>query len=372
MTKRKTDAEFKKEVYDLVGDEYTFLDSYVTARTKIRVKHNQCGNEYSVAPRKFFDGNRCPYCDINDKTKTDAQFKKEVFDLVGDEYIFLGTYVNNHTKIRIKHNTCGNTYEVIPSAFLRGNRCPYCAKLSRRNKLTKTNTKFKREVKNLVGDEYTFLDVYIDNKTKIKVKHNKCGNTYKVNPSNFLNGKRCPFCFGTPKKTNEQFKKEIFDLVGNEYTFLDTYVNTHTKLSVKHNKCGNVYEVTPSDFLQGYRCPYCNSPKGETIISNILNNLNINYEYQKTFDNLVDTAYLSYDFYLPQQSILIEYQGIQHYQPVDHFGGRSKFKIQQKHDKMKSDYAKTHNYNLITVPYTEDTFIKIKKYLIKHGLKLSA
>ena len=48
--------------------------------------------------------------------------------------------------------------------------------------------------------------------------------------------------------------------------------------------------------------------------------------------------------------------------------GQDRIKSSQKHDKMKSDYAKKHDYNLIAIPYTEDTFSKIKKYLIKHGL----
>ena len=95
----------------------------------------------------------------------------------------------------------------------------------------------------------------------------------------------------------------------------------------------------------------------------------ITYEYQKTFPDLKDVQTLSYDFYLPDQNILIEYQGLQHYEPVDHFGGDGKFKLQQKHDKLKSDYARDHGYNLIAVPYTYDTLSKIKKYLLKHGLK---
>ena len=121
--------------------------------------------------------------------------------------------------------------------------------------------------------------------------------------------------------------------------------------------------------MQGSRCPYCNTPKGETIITKILDTLNIDYEVQKTFDGLKDKSYLSYDFYIPDQNILIEYQGIQHYESVDIFGGEDQFKLQQKHDKMKSDYAKSNNYNLIAIPYIEDTFSKIKEYLIKHGLK---
>ena len=158
-------------------------------------------------------------------------------------------------------------------------------------------------------------------------------------------------------------------MVGNEYTFLDTYINARTKLRVKHNKCGNTYEVKPYSFLQGNRCPYCNSPKGELIISKILNKLSIPYESQKTFDDLKDRDCLSYDFYIPGQNILIEYQGLQHYQPIDYFGGDTTFKKQQRHDKLKAEYAKSHNYNLIDVPYTQDTLFKIKKYLVKHGLK---
>ena len=359
---KKTDTEFKKEAFDLVGDEYTFLDPYINARTKLRVKHNKCGHVYEIQPYAFLQGKRCPKC-FGKHKKTDADFKKEIFNLVGNEYVFLDSYVNAYTKIRVKHNECGNVYKVKPNNFLNGSRCPYCF-----GTFKKTNGQFKQEIYDLVGDEYVFLDPYINDGTKLRVKHNKCGHTYKVKPNYFIGGSRCPYCYGTPKKTNTQFKQEVFDLVGNEYTFIDSYVNNKTKIRVKHIKCGNIYGVRPTDFMQGCRCPYCNTPKGETLINKILKSLNIKYEYQKTFEDLRDDKLLSYDFFIPSQSVLIEYQGIQHYESVDYFGGEDKFKYQQKHDKMKADYAKDHSYNLIAVPYTEDTFAKIKKYLIKHGL----
>lgn len=373
MTKKKTDTEFKKEVYDLVGNEYTFLDDYQGSITKIRVKHNTCGNIYEVTPSNFLNkGRRCPMCYGNIK-KTDKQFKQEVFELVGNEYTFLEPYVNNATKLRVKHNICENVYKVTPTDFFsKHSRCPYCFGTHK-----KTNEQFQQEVFDLVGDEYTFLDSYVNNKTKIRVKHNTCGNIYKVSPNSFFRGHRCSQCaklirYDKLAKTDTQFKQEVCNLVKGEYTFLDQYVNSKTKLRVKHNKCGNIYFVTPTDFFSKHsRCPYCNSPKGETIISKILNNLNINYEPQKTFEDLRDTAYLSYDFYVPDQNILIEYQGIQHYQAIEYFGGIDAFDKQRKHDIIKLQYAKNNNYNLIAVPYTEDTFSKIKKYLVKHGLKLS-
>lgn len=301
------------------------------------------------------------------KRKTDKEFKKEVYDLVGNEYTFLEPYVNNSTKIKVEHNKCGNTYEVIPNAFLQGSRCPYCYDNGRAKR--KTDEQFNKEVYDLVGNEYTFLESYVNARTKIKVKHSKCGDIYKVKPHDFLSGKRCPYCKGNAKKTDAQFKQEVYDLVGSEYTVLGAYVNAYTKIRVKHNQCGHIYKVKPHHFLEGERCPYCNSPKGEVIITKILKSLNINYEYQKTFDGLRDSQSLSYDFFIPDQNILIEYQGMQHYQPVDYFGGEAKFEYQQKHDKMKADYAKDNGYNLIAVPYTEDTLSKIKKYLVKHGLE---
>ena len=365
---KKTDTQFKQKVFELVGSEYTFLDSYVNARTKIKVKHNKCGNIYEVQPCVFLQGHGCPYC--YDARKTNTQFQQEVYNLVGNEYTFLDTYVNNHTKLMVKHNKCGNVYEVRPNSFLRGNRCPCCNSRARGQSQRKTNVQFKQEVKNLVGDEYTFLDTYVNANIKIKVKHNKCGNIYEVQPCVFLQGHGCPQCaVKSQKKTDAQFKKEVKNLVGDEYKFLDSYQDAHTKLRVKHTKCGNTYEVKPNAFLYGSRCPYCNNPKGEVIINKILDSFNINYEPQKTFDDLKDIGLLSYDFYIPDQNILIEYQGRQHYQPVDYFGGEAQFKVQQKHDKLKSDYAKGNGYKLIAVPYTEDTFSKIKKYLVKHGLE---
>lgn len=365
MTKRKTDEKFRQEVYDLVDNEYIFLDKYVNALTKLRVKHNECGNIYEVQPSNFLSGKRCPYCAGLVK-KTDKQFKQEIYDLVGDEYTFLDYYVNNRTKLRVRHNECGNTYKVSPGKFLSGRRCPYC---SIKDKI-KTDEQFRKEVYELVNNEYVFLEQYQGSMTKIKVKHRECGNTYEVTPDGFLRGRRCPFCFVNHKKTDEELRKEVYDLVGNEYVFLEPYVNSQTKIKVKHNKCGNIYEVKPNDFFQGERCPYCTStPKGELIILKILDNLGINYEYQKTFNDLKDKSFLSYDFYIPDQNILIEYQGLQHYQPIDYFGGDDRFTVQQKHDQIKLDYAKEHGYNLIAVPYTVDTLSKIKKYLIKHGLK---
>jgi len=44
---------------------------------------------------------------------------------------------------------------------------------------------------------------------------------------------------------------------------------------------------------------------------------------------------LKFDFYIPDLGILIEYDGIQHYEPSDFFGGIKAFKKLQEYDSKK-------------------------------------
>ena len=261
--KKKTTKEFKEEVFNLVGNEYTVLGEYIAANDKILMRHNKCGYEYKVIPNNFLQGRRCPKCaGCAGKMKKDTEiFKEEVYKLTGDEYTVLGEYIGANDKILMKHNKCGFEYEVAASSFLRGCRCPKCAG----NRKKDTNI-FKEEVYNKVGDEYTVLGEYIGANKKILIKHNKCGYEYEVKANSFLqNYCRCPKCSNrinfqnkrNRKKDTNIFKEEVFNLVGDEYTVLGEYIGTDTKILMKHNKCGYEYKMTPHNFLQGQRCPKC-------------------------------------------------------------------------------------------------------------------
>lgn len=51
---------------------------------------------------------------------------------------------------------------------------------------------------------------------------------------------------------------------------------------------------------------------------------------------------------------LLEYQGIQHYQPKSKFGGMSGLRLQQFNDMQKREYCKKHNINLVIIPYWDE------------------
>lgn len=186
------------------------------------------------------------------RKKTHEEFINNVFELVGNEYAVLGEYQGNKIKIEMIHNTCKHHFMTKPNVFLSGSRCPKCAR-----KLRKDTDYFKQEVFDLVSNEYIVLGKYKNTNTKILFRHD-CGNEFEMTPHSFLSGQRCPKCqHRSYKKTTEEFKQEIYALVSNEYELIGEYINNRTKVTLLHKECGNVYNVTPSDFIRGHRCCYC-------------------------------------------------------------------------------------------------------------------
>lgn len=378
MAKKKTTEEFKKEVYDKVGNEYEVLGEYINSSTHIKMKHSKCGYIYPVVPNSFLRGSRCPQCGresmIRKRRKTAEEFKNQVYDKVKDEYEVLDEYINSSTPIKMKHNKCGCIYPVRPNDFLKGSRCPECAKMLRVKNQRKKIEDFKDEVYHRVGGEYEVLGDYINTDTPILMKHNECGCIYPVTPHNFLKGTRCPECYGNKKRTPEEFKQEVYDKVKDEYSVLSEYNNSNTPIKMKHNKCGHIYPVRPDKFLRGNRCPKCNSSKGELAIIKFLNKYNINYKHNKPYGDCSYKRPLKFDFLIFDKEnrlkLIVEYDGEMHFIPVKAFGGEEAFEKTKARDKVKNDFCKEKNISLLRIPYWEiDNIHKILgKKLYKLGL----
>ena len=84
-----------------------------------------------------------------------------------------------------------------------------------------------------------------------------------------------------------------------------------------------------------------------------MNKFNISYIPQYKFDDCRFYRTLPFDFYLPKYNICIEYDGQQHYEIVEHFGGFDKFVDTKIRDTIKSEYCKKNNIKLIRIPYWE-------------------
>lgn len=353
---RKTHEKFVAEVIDLVGNEYEVIGKYINTGTKVEIKHNECGYKYHVTPNKFLNGRRCPECADKQRamkiSKTHEQFVKEVFELVNDEYGVLGEYNGDANKVDMKHNVCDKEYPATPTNFLQGARCPHCFGTPK-----KSTEEFVAEVCELVGDEYTVLEEYTNRYQYIKIRHNVCESEYEATANNFLKGRRCPKCFGNIKRTTELFKEEVFELVKDEYEVLGEYINTNTKIKMRHNICNYEYEVAPNHFLgDNSRCPKYNESKGEKAITQWLDCNQIKYKRQKRFIDCLDKYTLPFDFAIFHENklfCLVEYDGRQHFEPVDLWGGDENLKGTQRRDRIKNNYCNNKNIPLLRIPYWE-------------------
>lgn len=366
---RKTQEEWDKEVYNLELGAYEFIEPYINSSTKIRVKHNICGNIYKTKPNQFLSGRRCPYCaNKNRKTPTKRRTQKEwdriVYEKVRDEYLFLDKYKNAKTALRVIHHPCGNEYKVSPQEFLRGSRCPLCVHKRTSEEQKTSSGEWERRVEEIGKGNYEFTEKYINKYTPIEIVHKICNNRYKVAPSDFIKGSQCPYCSRESRfKTQQKWDSEVFDLVGDEYMFLERYKGDSVKIKVRHKECGGCYKVKPNSFIYGRRCPLCKDSKGERLVKNFLKQQEIYFIPQKKFEGLEDKSLLSYDFYIPSLHTLIEYQGAQHYYPVDYFGGEKSFEKQVRHDEMKREFANNNGFTLIEIPFSVESMKDLRKFL---------
>lgn len=345
----------------MVGDEYEVLEQYKDNNTKIKILHKKCEETYYTTPANFLSGKRCKKC-YKKKCKTHEEFISKVKERHNDEYIVLEQYKSHDTDILVQHNSpnCNFTiFKTKPTYFFNNQHslCPKCMKI-----IFKDTNYFKNEVYNLVQNEYSVLEEYINAYTKILFKHNICDYEWYITPSNFLRGKRCPQCSKLKRKNTDIFKKEVYDLVKDEYIVLEEYLNAHTKILFKHmiSNC-NYFEflMTPNTFLQGSRCIQCKESKGEQKIRNWCTNNNIIYEYEfKFLDLLSDLGNpLRFDFaiFKDEEKIklecLIEFDGEFHYKKI--YENNYYYETLQYHDQLKNQYCNNKNIKLIRIPYWE-------------------
>jgi len=358
----KTHKEFKKELKSVLGEDYgdyEIVGKYQTRTEKILMKHNICGYEYKARPEVLLKGyGKCPVC-FNAGSLDTKLFQRKVANLSDDEYTVLGECNNAHSKVSIRHNKCGHEWKITPSNFMTGHRCPKCANALRRCQLKRSNEEFKNEVDDLYGDEYSVIGEYKNANTKVLVCHNKCGFEYKIRPSTFLKKRRegqCPVCYSDSNLINtKSFKKKVQRLVGDEYTVLGEYDGARSKISIKHNKCGGKYDVRPYAFLMGRRCPHCALSKGEGMIAKFSRKQNLDFEPQVTFNECKGDNLLSFDFKYTngENIVLIEFDGKQHYKPIDYFGGKKQWEKQVLRDRIKDEFVLSHNIPLLRVNYMD-------------------
>lgn len=190
-----------------------------------------------------------------------------------------------------------------------------------------------------------------------------CGNIKSIKGESLRRGltKSCG-CLQKEIASKTRFK----DISGQQFGFLiplypiGQTTNGNMIWHCKCLNCGGTKDVVSDYLVSGktYSCGCISSSYGELKIKQLLEENNINFIQQYSFEDCKsDKNYkLRFDFAIfKNQNLycLIEYQGIQHYKASDKFDDHETLKDRQKRDNIKKQYCKDNNINLIEIPYTD-------------------
>lgn len=303
---------------------------------------------------------------------TQVEAQNRIDEMQDNQYELLGKYINKETPVLIRCRICGLEWKCRPGILFQHRVGKNC-----RHHVNLTPEMARTRMQNASDGNISMIGEYKGSKIPTKMKCKVCGHVWPTEPFVVYSmGFGCPKCSGKAKKSTDDFKSDVKKLVGNEYSVVGMYVNTHEPIAIRHNVCGTTFNMAPDNFLsQSQRCPYCKLSRGERAVEEYLKKYHFKYLSQYKFDDCRYILPLPFDFVLlgSENNIYcaIEFQGLQHYS-VGFGGDEALLDLNKTRDKIKADYCKTHRIKLVVIPCKSKGYsfkqIKalVKKYLDEH------
>ena len=338
----------------LVGVE--FLSEKYRRSTDVYKFKCSCGNIFNRRWTTFYVDNaiKCNECvgftrwDID---KVRLEVEKHGLSLMSTEY---KSY--HHDKLKIKCS-CGNIYEQTFAQFLHSKYqcCDECIGYVQWD-IDRVREKSKELGMELLSTKY------VNTTTLMKFKC-ECGSIFHRKWANVLYA-GATTCYECQGRTNWDVDK-CTEYAKSHTTaeFLSTEYDNMFSIYEFKCECGEHFKRSWKNFVDANQhvCLVCANAKshGERRISKYLDDNNIEYFEEYTIDDMRSSnagGMLRFDFYLPEYNIAIEFDGEQHYRPVQ-FGGMSleraeeEFIKTQERDKSKNQYCKDNNILLHRIPY---------------------
>jgi hypothetical protein len=139
--------------------------------------------------------------------------------------------------------------------------------------------------------------------------------------------------------------------------------------------CGNTFYELPAKVNNGHTtsCGCQTQSFGERYIQLLLEDLNAVFVPQYVFPDCNHINTLRFDFAIFCNNNvlgLVEYDGKQHFEPIDFFGGKEGFTKTKIRDEIKNTYCAINNIPLLRIPYTLSLY-EVKKELYEYYLSLT-
>lgn len=316
---------------------------------------------------------RCLSCSGRSVAIDEEEYLKRVKE-VNPHFEIISDYEGIKKPIKYVCHNCNQVSEVARAEQLyshkyKNNSCSNCN--SKKvpfedflQKIREINPKFE-----IVG-EYNGLS------KPITYKCPYCSDKISIKSAGWLldyKNRGCKTCAGFYKLTEFEYLKRVKEINPN-LKILSKYKGANKSITYKCPNCKGRGKLMAHTLYRKeiIDCQQCsdNVSYGERITKGFLEELGFKFKTQHVFENLAYKSSLRFDFYLPNEDVCIEYQGRQHYEPIDYFGGERTYLEQVKRDELKRKFCKSNGIKLIEIPYYEKD---IKGFLLNElDLKIVA
>ena len=309
---------------------------------------------------------------------TTCQFIQKAIKIHGNEFDYsLVDYRGNKIKTKIICKYHG-IFLQRPNDHLQGKGCPGCRFIKLSETKTFTQDDFIKKAINVHGNKYDYSNtVYEKHDKYITIICPEHG-SFTQRAVNHMAGHGCKKCksdkiHGRNVYSKEEFINKAIEVHGSKYDYSDVdYVGWNVSVKIMCPKHGAFFQI-PSIHLQEHGCPKCSSSHGEMKIQKWLDKNKVKYVYQKTFSDCrgVGNGMLRFDFYIPIKNTLVEFDGKQHIKSgtwvsCKHVINDKELLSIQQNDKIKNDYVKSKNINILRISYKN--IKKIDEILENHSL----
>lgn len=350
--------KFLKQVREIHGDRYDYSDTvYTRLYDKVKIICVEHGPFLQVA-KTHRCGSGCPKCgresSIKSKTLNTEDFIKKSKMVHSDFYDYNSSiYTHSKEKIEIccpKHGLFRQT----ASNHMAGSGCPKCNGSGwSTTKLTKESFINKSTI--IHNNRYDYINTnYTGGGHDVEIICKIHGKFYQK-PHRHLMGRGCSKCgrdlvASKLRSNTEEFIYKSKLIHGDLYDYQNVIYSCNSNNVDIICKEHGTFQQSPNRHLNGRGCPICQTSYPVKCITKYLEDNNIEFETEKKFKSCKNKRPLPFDFYLPKQNLLIEYDGEFHYQPIF---GEDHLKYAQNNDNIKTQWCIDNDHKLLRIPYWE-------------------
>ena len=309
-------------------EKYIMLDYFESIDKEIRCQCVQCHHEWEETPKELKKARtKCPSC--GNKRGVDWKRKKIIDEYNGE--FDIEVYGVSGLKCHCKKCDC----DFVVKSYKNTISCPEC----------RTNNRNERK-KELFSKGLTSVH---------KPEHCMDSNVQRGIITRTLTGYD-PDCILYYSRA--EFVELVRRITPN-IVILDENIDSSKKVRCKCKTCNSEWSTWVHYLTRGAPCPKCKGSAGERAVATYLDDNDIEYIREYSFDDCRDKMPLRFDFYLPEKNAVIEFDGIQHFMPVsfvhtdDRESVAEQFRGLQKRDENKNKYCLRKGVHMLRIRYDE-------------------